>query len=226
LLDLALTFGHCALGLNLTPRRSLADLSDADLQHLDSEMVRPCLETHGSTLRVLTGALRPEDGEAVTGDHVRAALGLLRRTLDVVVVDTGSVFTDATIAALEMADQVVLVCTPEMSTLRDVRECQRIFTDLIHVPRDKVSYVMNNPRQFKPLPVDQFAQALEQDLHFEIPFGNDVPSKAATNGEAFTQTQSASAVAKAIDRLARALEGGEASLSTPQPERRGFFGLR
>ena len=173
---------------------------------------------------MLTGSLRPEEGEAVPGDLARGAIRLLKEMLDIVVIDTGPVFTEPTIAALEAADRVVLLCTPEISTLRDVGECQRIFADLIHIPREKIYYTMNNPFAFRPLGIDQFAQALERDIHFEIPFGNDVPAKAATRGEAFVQTQPGSNVAKAVDRLARALDADAAPGN--QTERRGLFGRR
>lgn len=224
LLDLSLTFGHCALVLNLVPKASVAGISVDSLSKMDREGMKYYLVPHASTLRVLVGSSKPEEGEAVTGDHVKAAIDVLKRMHAVTVIDAASVFSEAIIAALEVSDKVILVCTPELTTLRDVRECQRIFTDLIRLPKEKIFYVMNYLFPFKALAVEQFAQALEQEMHSEIPFGSDVPSKAAIRGEAFTQSQSGSNVAKAIDRIAKALEA-EAS-PVKQPERRGLFARR
>ena len=36
---------------------------------------------------------------------------------------TGTAFSEPTLMALEAADKVVVLCTPELSTLRDVRDC-------------------------------------------------------------------------------------------------------
>lgn len=225
LMDLSLTFGHCALVLNLVPKASVAGISVDALSKIDREGMKYYLVPHASTLKLLVGSSKPEEGEAVTGDHVRAAVEVLKRLSAVTVVDTSSNFSEATIAALEVSDKVLLVCTPELTTLRDVRECQRIFLDLIRLPKEKVVYVMNQIFPFKALTPEQFSQALEQELHHEIPYGADVPSKASIRGEAFTQSQPGSNVAKAIDRIAKALEA-EAAPAKAQPERRGLFARR
>jgi pilus assembly protein CpaE len=159
----------------------------------------------------------------VSGDQVRAAIDILRRFNASVVVDTASNFSEATIAALESADRVVIVCTPELTTLRDIRECQRIFSDVIRVPSERLFYLMNNVLPFRPLAPEQFAQALGQTIDIEIPYGGDVPAKAATRGQPFVQTQPGANVAKAIERLARSLEAEP----TPKPaERKGLFARR
>src|SRR5262245_7250857 len=65
LLDLSLIFGHCALTLNLEQRASLASLHPADLAQLDREKMSRYLAPHTSTLKVLSGSIRPEEGEGV-----------------------------------------------------------------------------------------------------------------------------------------------------------------
>jgi pilus assembly protein CpaE len=227
LLDLSLTFGHCALILNLVPKASLATTTVDNLAHMDREGMNYYMVAHSSTVRVISGSLKPEEGEAVTGDHVKAALEVLKRLNNYVVVDASSNFNEATIAALEAADKILLLATPELSTLRDIREVQRIFTDLIRVPKEKVMYIMNQILPFKPLATDQFSAALEQEMDDEIPFGQDVPGKAATRGDAFTQTQPSANISKAIQRLAKQLDQElSPSGANRQPERRGLFGRR
>jgi pilus assembly protein CpaE len=223
LVDLSLTWGHCALVLNLVPKASIASMSSDAAARLDREGLNYYLVPHASTLKVLAGSSRPEEGEAVTADHVKSILDLLKRLNSVVVVDTGGTFSEATIAAIENSDRIIVLCTPELTTLRDIRECQRIFSDLIRVPKEKLYYVMNQTFPNKPIQTDQFQQALEQEMHAEIPYGGDVPAKASVRGEAFTQTQPGQAISKAIDRIARTLEADSAPAAR-QTERRGLFG--
>lgn len=225
LLDLSLTFGHCALVLNLVPKASLATITPDSLARLDREGLEYYLVRHASTLKILVGSTRPEEGETVTGDHVKSAIDLLARQNSVTIIDTAGNFGESTIAAIEAADKVILVCTPELTTLRDVRECQRIFLDLIQVPKEKVFYVMNQLSSSKVLGVEQFEQALEQEMQVELPYGSDVPAKAAVRGEAFTQSQPGAQIAKAIERIAVMLEE-EASPKAQQAERRGLFQRR
>ena len=224
LIDLSLTFGHCALMLNLVPKSSLSALNVDALNRIDREGLENYVITHPSTLKILEGATKPEDGETVTGEHARLAIEAMRRYNEVTVIDTSSNFTESTIAALEAADKVILVCTPELTTLRDIRECQRIFTSVIRVSKDKVFYLMNNPVPFKALPNDQFEQTLARRIDVEIPFGGDVPTRAATRGEALVQVQPGSDMARAIDRVAKLLEE-EATPAMKQHERRGISGF-
>jgi Flp pilus assembly CpaE family ATPase len=224
LLDLSLTFGHCALMLNLMPKSSLSSMTMDTLSRIDRENLENYVVTHPSTLKILEGATKPEDGEAVTGEHAKLAIEAMRRYNEVTVIDTSSTFTDATIAALEAADKVILVCTPELTTLRDIRECQRIFTSVIRVSKDKLFYLLNNPGPFKALPNEQFEQALTRRVDVEMPFGQDLPTRAATRGEALVQVHPGTDIARAIDRVAKLLEE-EATPTTKHAERRGISGL-
>lgn len=225
LLDLSLTFGHCSLVLNLVPKASLATITPESLSQLDREALDYYLVRHASTLKILVGSTKPEEGETVTGDHVKAAIDLMARQNAVTIIDTAPNFGESTLAAIEAADKVIMLCTPELTTLRDVRECQRIFLDLIQVPKEKTFYVMNQLSSSKVLGVEQFEQALEQEMHVELPFGGDVPAKAAVRGEAFTQSQPGAQLAKAIERIAVMLEE-EGAPKGQQPERRGLFQRR
>ncbi len=228
LVDLSLTFGHTMLLLNLAPRSSLASTSADALQRMDmQEGLAFYMVTHpSSTLRLLVGATRPEEGEAVTGDTVKVALEQLKKHFSYVIVDTGSVFTDPVLAALEFSDKVLMLCSPEISVLRDIRDCQRIFNDVVKIPRDRTLYLMNYIFPFKTLSKEQFETALQQELFAELPYGADVPSRAALRGEAFVERQAGSNISKAIQKLAAQLSAEKAKAGVGagyQEKKRGFF---
>src|ERR1700704_956130 len=116
ILDLDLLFGHVAMLLDLVPRTALAGISPAAIRALDRDSVGFYLTKHPeSSLRVMTGTLRPEESELVSGDHVRAMVELLRQQFVHVVVDAGSRFSEPCLAALELADEIMVVSTPEPS---------------------------------------------------------------------------------------------------------------
>jgi len=209
LLDLDLTFGHTALLLNVNPDSALAAVPPEVLEGFDRQSLGPYLNPHPSGLNLVVGATRPEEGEAVTGDHVRAVLGAMKRQFMAIVVDCGGSFSDPTLAALEMADRVVLVCTPELNTLRDVRECQRIFGEVIHVDRAKLYYVLNHYQPFKVLTREQFEAALEQSIALEIPHAGEVAMKAAMDGEPVVRSNPGSPFARAIQKGAWDLQPEE-----------------
>lgn len=225
LLDLSLTFGHAMLLLNLTPRSSLAAANVEALRRLDlPENMDHYLAVHPTSgLRVLAGALRPEEGETVTGERVEVAIRQLRRHFACLVVDTGSHFTDPVLAALEASDRVLMLCSPEVSVLRDIRDCQRILDNVVRVPRERVVYLMNCIFPFKTLSREQLEGALQRKLFAELPYGGDAVVKAALRGEALVEAQPGTPLAKAIQKLAAQLAAEWAEVDGHQERKRGFF---
>jgi pilus assembly protein CpaE len=209
MVDLDLLFDDAALLLDLTPVTSLAAIAESDLEHLDPRALSSYLVEHPSGLRVLVGATHPEEGERVSVAHVRAALGVMKRQFLVTIVDCGNNFAEPTLAALEMCDRLVVLCTPELSTLRDVRDCQRIFGQALHLDKTRLSYVYNHPLPARGLTRSQFETALEQDIALEIPHAGDAAAKTAVASETVLRPAGRSAFGDAIDTLARDLRPPE-----------------
>jgi CRP-like cAMP-binding protein len=221
LLDLSLTFGHTAALLGLHPETSLAAIPSESLSDFDRRTLGQYLLEHQSGLQVLVSGTRPEEGEVVTAAHVRAALGTMKRQFSATFVDCGSSFDEPTIAALEMADKIIVVCTPELNTLRDVRECQRVFGEIIRLDLKRVSFVFNYNQPFAVLGREQFESALEQPMAFEIPHAGEAAYKAASRGEPLVLSNSGSAYSKAVEKLVRLLVPAE-----PKADRKRGFGVR
>jgi pilus assembly protein CpaE len=205
LLDLSLTFGHAPALLGLEPHTSLAAVPAESLSDFDRRTLGDYLVQHPTGLQVLAAGTRPEEGEVVTAAHVRAALGTMKRQFSATFVDCGSSFDEPTIAALEMADRVIVLCTPELNTLRDVRECQRVFGEIIRLDMKRVAFVFNNNQPFAVLGREQFESALEQSMTFELPHAGDGAYKAATRGEPMVIGSNGSAFSKAVEKLLRML---------------------
>ncbi len=206
LVDLDLLFGHQSILLNVMPRSSLAAITPAALGALDRESFGYYLTTHEeSSLRLLVGALRPEEGEVVSGEHVRTVLGLLRRQFVHVVVDVSSNFADPSLVAVELADRVLVVSTPDPFCARDVRECQRIFVELLSFPAERFKVVLNHLTPYDGLSRQQAEQAFPGEIVAELPFGGDGPSRAALEGAPLVTRLPHHPTARAILALAASL---------------------
>jgi CRP-like cAMP-binding protein len=210
LLDLNLTFGHAAALLGISPVTSLAAVPVENLNDFDRRTLGRYLSEHDSGLQVLVAGIRPEEGEVVTAAHVRAALGTMKRQFSATVVDCGTSFDEPTIAALEMADRIIVICTPELNTLRDVRECLRVFGEIIHLDNDRLAFVFNHYQPFAVLAREQFETALEQPMAIEIPHAGEAAFKAAAKGEPMVRSSSGSAFSRSIEKLTGSLIPAEA----------------
>jgi pilus assembly protein CpaE len=117
LVDLDLQMGGTALILGVRPRYSVLEVV-RNLHRMDGDLLESFVEKHESGLTLLAAPtdVRPaEDGP--TRDQIRAVLHFLRRQFDWVVLDVAHQLTPVTLAALEAADRVLLLTTPDVVSL-------------------------------------------------------------------------------------------------------------
>ena len=206
-LDLDLLFGHVAMLLDVVPRTSLAAITPAAIRSLDRESFAYYLAKHDdSSLRLMVGTARPEESELVTGDHVRAILEMLRRQFVHVVVDAGSRFSEPCLAAIESADQVLIVGTPEPAVLTDVSECLRVLRDLLAVPGERVQVVLNHPSPYGGVSPAEAANSLNLASVDDIPYGGDEVTRCGLEGSPLVMKRAGNPVSKAIATIARRLD--------------------
>lgn len=128
LVDLDLQSGDIASYLDVQFRRSVADL--AGIADINPRVLQDALYTHDSGIGLLLAPAEGERGEEVTDRVTRQVLGALRSRHDVVIVDCGSQMTAATAAAVEIADQAVLLVTPDVVAVRAAKRMVRLWDRL------------------------------------------------------------------------------------------------
>jgi pilus assembly protein CpaE len=129
LLDLDLEKGDVGWLLDARHRVSIADLAKV-ADDLSPRTVLDAVFPHDSGLQLLLTPLDVREVEDVTPQAVRRILSLLRQQYDLVVVDAGSHVTPVQAAAVEAADEVVVVTTPDVLALRTLRRTLQSWEDL------------------------------------------------------------------------------------------------
>ncbi len=204
LLDLDVLFGHAPANLWLEPRGVLAQIPPATLRQLDRQGLDYYLLTHSSSLRIFPASARPEEGQTITGDHIRAAITTLQRHFGHIVLDLPHAFNEVTLAGLELSARVLLIATPEQVALQDILECRRIFGDVLGLAADRMTYVLNHPQPYATLGAHDFAEATGTPWS-EIAHGGEGPSAAALRGESLLGTRPNNAVARAAMHFAEGI---------------------
>lgn len=128
LLDLDLQSGDVASYLDVQFRRSVADL--AGISDINPRVLQEAVYTHDTGLALLLAPGEGERGEEVTDRVTRQVVSALRARHDVVVVDCGSQMNAATAAAVEMADQALLLVTPDVVAVRAAKRMVRLWDRL------------------------------------------------------------------------------------------------
>jgi pilus assembly protein CpaE len=119
LVDADLPFGDVAITLGLDPSNSLADATGADI---DQARLRGLLVTEtASGLRTLLAPADPARAEVITSADVIRTLELCRQIAPLVVVDTSSAFDEVTLSILDQADDVIVVASPDVTTVKNAK---------------------------------------------------------------------------------------------------------
>ena len=174
LVDLDLQFGDSALTLSVSPRATIADLA-ASAGDIDVEKLKAFVSTDEETgLAVLPAPQRPEEADVVGQNELSDVLESARNAYGAVVIDTGPLFDGAMLAALDQTDELLLVCNPEVTSLKNVRigleTIERLGFD-----RDRISLVANRIGAAGGLSRNEIEDALDTKVAYELPDDRAVP---------------------------------------------------
>ncbi|MBV9415804.1 MAG: AAA family ATPase, partial [Solirubrobacterales bacterium] len=141
LVEYDLQAGDLRAFLDLPYRRSVVDLT-AVAQELGTRHLQETLYTHGSGMKVLLAPEQGEQAEVVTAAAARNILTAIRTREDLTIVDAGSTLNDASAIAVEMADMVLIVSTPDVVSLRGVSRLCALW-DRLRVEPPDVAVLLN-----------------------------------------------------------------------------------
>ncbi|MDQ2800778.1 MAG: AAA family ATPase [Armatimonadota bacterium] len=229
LLDLYTQFGDTALLLNLSPRRTLADLVRLDPGDLDERLLEDHLERHECGLRVLPGANAPLPLDALTPDCLDRILSLLKRSHRYLVLDVPPVLHATTLHALTHAHAVLLVANLfDMTTLAD----SRLWLDAMagqYVAREAIHLILNRVSSRNRLQIPDIERTLGCAAAGLIPNDGKLVPNSVNAGHPFVLSHPSSRVAQSVFGLARQLAADgvseSAATASEMPRRAAFLSL-
>jgi pilus assembly protein CpaE len=174
LVDLDLPFGDVAISLQLGVDRTLAD-SIPMAGHIDEMGVRSIVTAHPSGLDVLIAPIGPGEAERITPALVNDLLAQLKRMYDVVVVDTPPAFTEQVLAALDATDVFLLLATPDVPAVKNLKLTLEMLQMLGYSP-DAQHVVLNRADAKVGLSLPEIEKALQRKILTQVPSSRDVPA--------------------------------------------------
>ena len=219
LVDLDLQFGDAALATGVTPRATIADLAGASGQ-MDIEKLKAFV-CPGPTpaLGVLPAPTRPEDAQIIGKAELEAILGAARTAYGTIVVDTGPLFDTAMLAAVDCSDRLLIVCNPEITSLKNVRIGLETL-ERLGFPRDRISVVVNRVGAPGGVARRDIEEALETEIAYELPDDAAVP-EALNRAMPAVLADSGGRFARAVAAMGTELVGE--AVTPVQPQRRSLL---
>src|SRR4051794_1002118 len=171
LLDLALEQGATHLLLDVVPHVDLGVLAREALDPamLGADDIRALVTNCDGGLGLLAAPRRVEDAERIGPELVVAVLRALAEAYGCAVVDTPSTFAEHVLHALEAADVVVLLTTPDISGTRAALTALRIFREL-QLPPDRLLVVLNSPNGPARIRLESVEQTLGVPVSAVVPY--------------------------------------------------------
>jgi pilus assembly protein CpaE len=202
LLDLDLQFGDAAIMLGLEPEKTIYDFVNAPGE-LDPDKLAGYTTTHKSGLDILPAPLRPEDAELVTEAKLGRLIEVARACYDVIVVDTSPFFHGPMLATLDRTDELMLVCSLDVPTLKNVRLALSTL-EMLSFPQQRIRIVLNRANSKVGMKQREVEAALEQKVRYEIPSDRAVPLS-VNKGVPAVLAESGSDFARSIEAMAKGI---------------------
>jgi len=182
LVDLALMNGQCALMLDVPLRNSWGDLANVRADEIDPEILQRVLLRHESGLRLLACPKRPEEAELLGAEQVQHTLTLLKQQFEYLVIDLPHDFSAITLAALDAADRIILLLSPELASVRCTSIAMDVF-DKLNYPPEKIKLLLNWTFSGKGLARAEIEKAIKRKVDMVFPNAGDVLVSALTIGK-------------------------------------------
>src|SRR6266498_4592440 len=169
LLDLTMTSGQVALMLNKALRRTWTDIASFNSGELDMDVLNSATDTHESGLSFIAAPTLPTEAVPLQVETISTALHLLSLNYEYVVADLPHDFSDITLQALDVADVILMVASPDMSSIRAAFAAMDTYTKLGY-RKEKIKLVLNATFPRAGLPKDKIESALGMQTSIVVPY--------------------------------------------------------
>jgi len=213
IIDMDLPFGTVGLDFNDEATQGMVDALSAP-ERLDDVLLDRLLLKRGDHLSLFTAPATLERDHDSSPESYEAVVHAVRQSIPCVILDLPHVWQPWVKASLLAADDVVIVATPDLTSLRNAKN----IIDLLKGarPNDAPPRLVINqigiPKR-PEIPTKDFAETMGIDPSALIAFEPTLFGQSANNGQMVIETSPKAPVAEAMRSLCRALTGRTAQAS-------------
>jgi pilus assembly protein CpaE len=201
LVDLNLQAGDLPLFLGVDPKYSFADMSE-NRTRLDDTLINSFVTPFSSNLSLLAAPKEADSADEIEPEHVFEVLQRLREAYDYVVLDPQHTFDSITLAALDQADEIVLVLSLDIPAIRSTQRALEIF-DRLGYPRKKVRIVVNRWSKQIDVELREVEKFLGEPVVGFVSSDYQTAVTSINLGQPLVQTDPNSKIALELRRIAR-----------------------
>ncbi|MEG6585245.1 response regulator [Dendrosporobacter sp. 1207_IL3150] len=216
LIDGDLQFGDVALFLNLLPQATIADLVK-DIEHLDEALMEGYLTPYNENLQVLPAPFRPEQADTINGSNLSEILKVMRQMFDYIIVDTAPAFNDTMLTVLDAADQILVVSSMDLPTIKNIKLCLEIMESL-NYSDNKVKVILNRANSEGGMEPHEVEESLHCTFAATLPSEGKTVVPSVNKGIPFVISHPNTPIGQGIFELARSIAAGGWKQEKPAPK--------
>jgi pilus assembly protein CpaE len=168
IVDLDLELGETALLLGMEPRFSSVDLV-RNYHRVDEGLLASYIERDKSGVELLSAPYQPADFQTVDGDRIGSILRFLKEQYDYIVVDAPKTLNPVTLNAFEASDQILLLSTADLQSLRNVTRSLPLLKGLAGSrPDDWIRLIVNRYNPSLPITVGEVERTLGMKVSWTL----------------------------------------------------------
>lgn len=218
LVDCSLQFGNVGVQLNIWSKYTIHDLLPR-VDEIDDTMLAPVLQQHTSGIQVLLAPGTPEVAGEIGVDDLNTVLDRLLERYSYVVVDTWSFLDDVAAALLRRADEVLVVTTPEVPSLRNMKQFLEYVRQQALV-EGRLTLVLNRFPSVDSISLEDVQQHLRHQVGANIPSEGRLITHSVNRGVPIVISHPQSWVGQSMMKLAAHIAGDSINSISLTPDNR------
>ncbi|MCA1983950.1 AAA family ATPase [Nocardioides nematodiphilus] len=177
LVDLDLAFGDVSITMQLFPTHSIEHAIGSE-DAIDTALLDGLLTPHQDSMMVLAAPSHPDVRDRISATLISQVIRTLRQTFDFIVVDTAPALDEQTLTALDETDEICIVATLDVPTLKNVKVALETL-DMLNIAPDHRHLLLNRADDEVGISADRVEGILGMRPEARIATSMDVA--AATN---------------------------------------------
>ncbi len=206
LVDLDLQAGQdMARMMNLLPRHALVDLLGQIESSESPDVIKKFVISHSSGIDFLPAVKHTKEIGHITPDNIKPFFKKASMVYEYIIIDAGVVFSETMVTALDNSNLIMLVATPDVLAVYQVKSCLDVLQSL-HFPLKMVKLVLNRSESYGGVAWQEVRSALAAEIFAHIPSDGKAVGMALNKGMPCVLDSPKSRVSLAFIKLAGDLQ--------------------
>src|SRR5919108_284136 len=203
--DFVVTDGDVRVFLNLKPAYDLGDLVKK-LDRVDAELLYSLMTPYREGIWALPGPDNPELDDLLDGATIGTIVDQLRSHFAFSVIDCEHHMSERTLAAMDLADRILLVAQLNVPSLRSTQRTLSLCRRLAY-PNDKMCVIINRYQSGEVLSLADATDVLKCEVFWKLPNDYRASAGALMKGIPVAEFEPRSKLAWSYGQLAAKLAG-------------------